>query len=144
MNISHHNLQHLLRSTFWLNFEPAHYVIVRITHSFRNPPRIFQRTGFPSCAKVNHAKEDRLEHRNEFSDLNCDTKLFPYRVEGPFETPIPTLEDILAAWEVSKHTTKRHTPTKVWRVGAYMVKVGTTIEVLQVNSKSLTPQNELV
>ncbi|KAF2002029.1 hypothetical protein P154DRAFT_594915 [Amniculicola lignicola CBS 123094] len=69
--------------------------------------------------------EDRMDHNLSILRVTegvCDTSLFPYEAQGPFETPIPSLAEILEAGKGFSH---------VWRVGPYMVKVGYTPHIYQ-------------
>jgi hypothetical protein len=78
------------------------------------------------------AQMDKMEARErgdgshlQFTNQNCDTSLFPYQAEGPLPAPIPTPVEIAAARpaDVEKG---------IWRVGPYMVKSGSNVEIFQV------------
>ncbi|KAF2869777.1 hypothetical protein BDV95DRAFT_596087 [Massariosphaeria phaeospora] len=63
----------------------------------------FGETDSFKCVQVWNAR--RAQTRSfleEVSDLAIDTSLFPYQAQGPFETPIPTLDEIAAAWALAE------------------------------------------
>jgi hypothetical protein len=75
--------------------------------------------------------EDPSSRWELVSNQRCDTSLFPYQAEGPFETPIPTFAEIVAALPQSmREEDFRARP--VWQVGSYFVKMGTGAVIFQV------------
>jgi hypothetical protein len=81
-----------------------------------------------------------LEDKNavQFSDLEMDTSLFPYYADGPFNPPLPTMQDILAAKKIARAAQDPNrlygaAPNRqVVRVGPYFVKYGTSPDIFQV------------
>lgn len=84
----------------------------------------FGETDWIKCLEICDARKDPNKSYYIVSDLTCDTSLCPYRAEGPFETPIPTLAEVVAAYDRSK--------SGPWRVGPYMVRVGNGADILRV------------
>jgi hypothetical protein len=87
-----------------------------------------------------------LERKNavKFSDEEIDTSLFPYYRDGPFNSPLPTMQDILAAKKVER---AKQDPNVIYgaapnravvKVGSYFVKYGTTPEIFQVHYLNYT------
>ncbi|KAJ4295611.1 hypothetical protein N0V90_007624 [Kalmusia sp. IMI 367209] len=83
-------------------------------------------TGYVACHMLKEDLESMDKPMWELSNEAVDMSLFPYRVEGPCEPPIPTPAEIAAARPKKKLGDKN-----VWRVGPYMVKVSPKITPLK-------------
>jgi hypothetical protein len=101
-----------------------------------NALEYFQTDDENSMYRAARALEDKNDV--EFSDLEMDTSLFPYYTVGPFNPPLPTMQDILAAKKIER---AKQDPNRLYggapgrqvvRVGPYFVKYGTTPEIFQV------------
>ncbi|KAF2006029.1 hypothetical protein P154DRAFT_570761 [Amniculicola lignicola CBS 123094] len=76
----------------------------------------FGAKGLYPCAEVLSERNQmyKPEHTNAYFDIS----LFPYRADGSFDPPIPTLNDIIMAQPTDAVI------ERVWQVGKYIVKLG--------------------
>jgi hypothetical protein len=85
-------------------------------------------TGWIEQMEKMEARERGDGSHLQFTDRNCDTSLFPYQAEGPLPAPIPTPIEIAAARPAEMETFDKC----IWRVGPYMVKMKSNVEIFQV------------
>ncbi|KAF2649713.1 hypothetical protein K491DRAFT_683593 [Lophiostoma macrostomum CBS 122681] len=75
----------------------------------------------PGIIRV-HIMDDLLDYNN--NDYN--EALFPYKAEGPLETPLPTVQEIHAAWQSAVGHYR-----KALRIGPYCIKVRTGAAIMR-------------
>jgi hypothetical protein len=96
----------------------------------------FGETDIMKMLDVKTERDKRDSSHYELSDRTVDMSLFPYRLEGPFDPPIPTPAEIAAARPEEEPEIRLTAET--WRMGPYQVKVGLHIGPLQVRQLSQT------
>jgi hypothetical protein len=95
--------------------------------------KYFGTDDYVACAELTEERLVADKALAGISDLTCDTSLFPYEAQGPFETPLPTMAEI-ATKITNSDGSVRNVGTV--RIGPYMVKFGTEIRTMQVGYPS--------